>query len=764
MRLGTNRKARRSAFAIALLAAILFQAPLTLACGPFSLNAVFSFSVHPEYPLERFAAGEIGIVQPSYARSYLYVAYRYFKGERFDGTEQQALVALWHERLNHSWESGEEQAVKAWLDARQKVVGLGAAPKIEVFRNREKPNEYESYLNCQNDAFETAATTLEARISRFGSDSAALKQWVEAQDLVFANCSEGQNIPTDLPADSDALLRADRQYQKAAASFYSGNFSAAKTLFDSIAVDPKSPWRGTAPYLVARTLLRKASLGPDETKKEALTEAEQQLNKILANQELKLSHPASKRLQSIVRLRLHPEERLHELALSLASKHGSANLKQDLWDYTVLLDQLEGDAEAHHQKVTVKPVVLHADDLTDWVVTLQSAEAEAVNHSVAQWEATSSLPWLIAALSKVDAQNAKATALQQAAAKIPTSSPAFPSVSFHSIRLDIAAGRSADARIKLDNLLQKHRANFNASTVNLFLHQRMTVSNNLEDFLTYAQRVPAGFSWDEDGTEIPVEADELGSDSERIQGKPFFDADAGEILNRRLPVALLAEAADNKSLPDHLRRDIAQATWLRAVLLGNHATATALVPTLKLMVPEMTPFLNQYITAREPAGKQFSAIYAWLKFPGLEPVVDTGSGRGTPLNQQDSYRDNWWCSAALAEPRTSVSDEKEAGAAAAKTSINFLTATQRAAAAREYAVLASLGAAPNYLCRQVIEFATRHPEDPRVPEALHLAVKTTRYSCTDKQTGKWSKAAYDFLHQHYPGNAWTKQTPYWFKD
>jgi len=69
MRLGVNRKVRRSAFAIALLAVILFQAPLSLACGPFSLIAVFSFSVHPEYPLEKFAAGEIGIVQPSYARS-----------------------------------------------------------------------------------------------------------------------------------------------------------------------------------------------------------------------------------------------------------------------------------------------------------------------------------------------------------------------------------------------------------------------------------------------------------------------------------------------------------------------------------------------------------------------------------------------------------------------------------------------------------------------------------------------------------------------
>ena len=205
-------------------------------------------------------------------------------------------------------------------------------------------------------------------------------------------------------------------------------------------------------------------------------------------------------------------------------------------------------------------------------------------------------------------------------------------------------------------------------------------------------------------------------------------------------------------------------TAKRLVLLGNHATATALVPTLKAMVPGLTPFLNEYTGAGESAAKKFSAIYAWLKFPGLEPVVDIGSGRGTPLNEQDSYRDNWWCSAALAESETSDTGEKKPQAGTDKPSPSFLTTAQRAAAEREYATLSSFGAAPNYLCRQVIEWATKHPGDPRVPEALHLAVKTTRYSCTDKQTGKWSKAAYDFLHQRYPGNTWTKQTPYWFKD
>ena len=758
-----KRNFRRSVFAIALLVAVLLQAPLSFACGPFELEAIFSFSAHPEYPLEKFAAGEIGIVQSSYARSYLYVAYRQLKGDGFNRAEQQALVELWHDRLDLRWEAGDEQAVKVWLDARQKVAGPGEAPKIEVFRNREKPNDYESYLNCQNDAFETAATTLDARIQKFGAGSPALKEWVAAQDQVFANCSEGQHIPTELPADADALLRADRQYQTAAADFYSGNFAAAQALFESITADATSPWRTTAPYLVARTFLRKASLGPDEAKKEALTEAERQLNKVLSNQELKSSHPAAKRLLSIVRIRLHPEERLHELAVSLASKSDNANLKQELWDYTVLLDHFVGDDEAHHQKTTVPPAVLHDDDITDWIVTLQSDEADALDHSLARWADTASAPWLVAALSKVYPQNAKAALLQQAAAKIPPSSPAFLSASFQSIRLDIAAGRSADARTKLDDLLAKHRSRINVSSLNLLLEQRMLVSSNLDDFLKYAQRLPAGYSWNEDGRELPADKEEIGSEAEALLAKARFDTDAGEILNRHLPLALLSEAASNKGLADHLRRDLAQATWLRAVLLGNHRTATALVPTLKILVPDLTPLLDEYTGARDPSAKTFSAIYAWLKFPGMEPIIDTGTGRGTPLNEQDSYRDNWWCSAALTEPETSETDEKKPQPRV-KPSPSFLTAAQQAAGEREYATLASFGAAPNYLCRQVIDWATKHPADARVPEALHLAVKSTRYSCTDKQTGKWSKAAYDFLHRRYPGNAWTRQTPYWFKD
>jgi len=75
-----------------------------------------------------------------------------------------------------------------------------------------------------------------------------------------------------------------------------------------------------------------------------------------------------------------------------------------------------------------------------------------------------------------------------------------------------------------------------------------------------------------------------------------------------------------------------------------------------------------------------------------------------------------------------------------------------------------LGAAPNYIAEQAIKWANANPTDPRIPEALHLAVTTTRFGCTDKNTGRWSKAAFDLLHRKYPNTSWARKTKYWFKD
>src|SRR5258708_4125448 len=186
-----KEKLSRSLLASFLILIIVLSAQPSFACGPFTLDAIFTFVVHPEFPLENFARGEIGVVQPTYSRSYLFAAYRQLNGTGLSVKEQADLVELWKERLNYGSDDSNGELAKPWLEARQKIAGVSPLPAIEVYRHREKPNEYETYLNCQKDAFETAAATLAERVKKYGGDGAGVKDWIAAQDQVFSNCSEG---------------------------------------------------------------------------------------------------------------------------------------------------------------------------------------------------------------------------------------------------------------------------------------------------------------------------------------------------------------------------------------------------------------------------------------------------------------------------------------------------------------------------------------------------------------------------------------------
>jgi hypothetical protein len=294
----------------------------------------------------------------------------------------------------------------------------------------------------------------------------------------------------------------------------------------------------------------------------------------------------------------------------------------------------------------------------------------------------------------------------------------------------------------------------------------------LGDFLKHAQRIPVAFSWDDDGREIPAEDSELSDANKRMHGKPLFDIDATILLNELFPLDIWRQAAASSMLAPHLRRDVAQAAWLRAVLLDDLATADVLARTVSSQIPELATNMDEYIQARQPDAKRFSAIYTWLKFPGLEPVVDAGLGRQESLGVQDTYRDNWWCTATYirGQPELEQTGVERLKITSPIDLIHsgklppFLTSTQAATGQSQWAKLKTIGAAPNFLCREVIRWTSKSPGDPRIPEALHLAVRSTRYGCTNQETARWSKAAFDLLHKRFPTSIWAKRTPYWFKD
>src|SRR5947207_14997930 len=99
-----SRQLRKYTPALIVLGSIIAVSFLlpnrTQACGPFFSDAIFVFSKHPDFPLDKYAAGKLGVIRDTWARSYLVVAYRTASGASLSEAESKAIKSLWDDRLN----------------------------------------------------------------------------------------------------------------------------------------------------------------------------------------------------------------------------------------------------------------------------------------------------------------------------------------------------------------------------------------------------------------------------------------------------------------------------------------------------------------------------------------------------------------------------------------------------------------------------------------------------------------------------------------
>lgn len=338
-------KKTRQVLVLTISLLLWFQSiPTARACGPEYLQPIFVFRESGDLPFSDFTAGKIGIVQPTFGKKTLAIAYRYLNGGSFSPDEQKELVVA---LKGAAPEDDDDKAIKAWIEARKEVVGKDE--KLPEIYAERKNGGYDFFPNCARNAFEVAIETLKDRVAKYGADDRNIRDWLAAQDLVFQNCSGGSSIPADPGAELTSWLRKDRQYQIAAAYFYSLNFDKARAKFEEIAADVESPWRETADYLIARTLVRQASLTRDKTKqRETYDRAEDHLNVLLARNSV--FNRAELRLLGLIKFRVHPEERLRELAQTLAGRGWDDNLKQNLIDYNWLLDKFQAQVEEEERR------------------------------------------------------------------------------------------------------------------------------------------------------------------------------------------------------------------------------------------------------------------------------------------------------------------------------------------------------------------------------------------------------------------------------
>jgi hypothetical protein len=584
-----------------------------------------------------------------------------------------------------------------------------------------------------------------------------VKEWLAAQDQVFANCDGRAGMVPAVLQSSDPLLQADRNYQIAAALFYQRRFDEAAVAFDSVARDGASPWAGYGEYLAARAMVRRATLSSADygkLDKEGLRAAQAKLEVVVRDPKTDASRAGAQRLLDYIRFRTEPEKRVDELERMITRPDPGPDFKQHLWDYVMLVSQGE-----------------QGEDLSDWIKTVyrdrtyehplggsRPVAQEDAKHAIERWRTEKSVAWLIAALELAEPKGASNAELLKAAGQVQAASPGYISVRYYALRL-MARGKDQEAaRKELDVWLSRPDDELAQGTRNLFNDERQRLSTSLVDFLSHAGEVPAQVGLDMgDGLPDGDQEQELTERGKQDKEKAFFNDYSAEILAQRMPLELLVESTKSESLPAPLRRELARSTWTRATVLGNMAAAEQLQPVIEQLDKPLWTTMEPFRSAKTNEQKRFAAAFVTLQNPGLSPYVRTGLLRSATLGEIDNFRDNWWC-----EPLQDGGGRIRADRDPSVPTPAFLSVTEVAELKDETARLADVAVAPNILAAEVLGFAKLHPDDERVPEALHLVVRSTRYGCTDAETTKWSEKSFRLLHEHYPKSEWTLKTKYYY--
>ena len=716
-------------------------------CGPDFPQAFYTSRIAPDPPIESYAAGKLGIVQPTYARRYLIVAYDVLSGRPLSAFEQATFSNINPAPDNQDLIVGYAH----WQEARKLVLPDAVVSDTPDATRLLPGQQFQYYVNCLPDAYEIAARTLKTRIAAHKSETGNLQHWVSGQDIVFQNCKAGTAIPASLP-NVPKWLQQDRAYQIASAHFYSEDFDSARLEYNAIAADPASPWATAANYLVARTDIRQAMLTPKPPDLARLKQAEQHLEKLLQTKRAGAYAESARGLLNYIRFRTQPDAQAVALAKEITGRNEDQRFAQDVTDLTRLFDRGTPNDDVRKQC-----------ELIDWVFTMQSTGKADMDHALERWRTTRKEQWLVAALTKSAPDGPASAELIDAAKLVPPSSPAFASVVFHRAVMLNAAHRSDEVRAALDDILPDARTSQPISTVNALLHERMLAADSLPDFFAHLVRRPANYGYgrqplDPDIANNPAVLSSILCASEQDESNEEralrFDEGGAALLNQSMPLSQIIAGIDNEPMPSHLRFELSLAAWTRAAILGDSAVADHLISKLSACDPRLQPFLLEFRRAKSPEAQRFAAVYTLLHFPGLQPYVATNLARTTDLEKIDNYRRNWWCTDD-ASPQIKPSPPP------------FLTEQMLAQAKKEQAILQQASPAPKYLALESTAWAKANPKDPRSPEALALSIRATRFGCSGGNTGETgaaSKAAFDLLHSQYPNSEWAKKYPYWFKD
>lgn len=792
-----TRLTRSFVASLLTLSFVALPLPPANACAPDLAYAILINGNHPDLPLKLFAGGNLGIVQPGWAKSYLVMAYRYLSGKPLSKAEQESVVRLWHDRIM----KGSTLDADLYHDPKDEYLSLrckalGDNPK-SISDVAWKMDRYVYENGIGDSAFKLAKVTLANLLAKYPPKSQPVKDWIKAQDGLFGIGTTKTIVPPELPASADVMLRDARVYQIAAANFYLKKFEKAASLFQIIAAKPNSSLKSIASYMVLRSksnlILRGDGSGDaDAVSKELQKSADNAADDLEREKILNLLRPISY-------LNLSSPDVIRILASRICAG-SSKSFGPDIGDLTFLLDgnaplcglDVQGpttsaSAPADGSENKQAPEFSNVHELADFVCTIQRSnymlwdEADKkkqkeeglklARHAREMWQKTKSPVWLVAALSGMGVRLHDDRELYQAALSTAESSPAYLTCRFYVIDSLIAQAKRDEARKLLRPILSA--TSLPPTSRNLFSAQMAAASEKLPEYLKYSVLNPP---------EILDSSNDLVSRKfAQREAANFFQTETPGLdtamahdLSRNAPLSAWMTFAKMQPPISKFKPVIVRTAWTRAQVLQRSDLASTLENDLASSNPSLVGAVNKIRSAPAGLAKQFAVACLILRNYGMSPYLMGGAERhADSIGVFDYYNNNFWVPMPLkdASPEESESyyeynntvgyvgdnqirDKMTDYASPGVT--RFLTETEKKAAVSELQLM--LKNHPSRFFGQIVlDWAKLHPHDPDVPEMLYRVVKLPKWTQITPVGSEFSRKAYLALHKSYPGNPWTKK-------
>lgn len=737
-------------------------------CGPCTSDPMLSYARLPDCgdDMKSFVEGNLGIIRPELFNRFKIVAYRYLTKKPLSREEKVHLLIFHDEAHSEQYQdidgTGADVAQQQWQDARKKVTGLLTEPVKQELYFQETEVEFR---NCLDGALLNAAQTLNQRIEKFGAADWWVKNWLQGQDQVFQSCSTGNGpLPEPISAEAPELFKQDRAYQIAAAHFYRMEFDEAIRDFKTISKDTASPWHDLASYLVARSLLRKASfnshlplsnnpydVGPvDQTAYKAAADA---FSVVEASAGPEWIRKSAAGLRTRAMMSADPQVALEQIVSRIEN---GTSMAWDIVNFTIAIRQGATINNRPQSDLLQWLAVMSAPD--DWPVSLTNpADAEKgptrLEQALEQYATKKSLPWLLAVASLIPSEHPEAPRFAETLAAVTPDSPAYATALYHRIRL---LWRTPDqARDLLLKSIKAPEVQRFASTKGSFSALAAPLAASFEEFLETAEvPVVAYYSWCDAYSE--TSEPEEDSNLRRLELSRWTI----DVFNRLLPLQRLLEASRSSRLTNDLRQELARAVFVRASLLARKSELLQAARQIRVNGEDAKKRLKDLEETKSDEELFRRAMFLIMHAPAFRPRLFQIHHLDVDFETRVTSNTNWWCapgerpaegteSTAITAPSFPMS-EIQAG---------FLSPEERNQAHAEQEALKALPSAPDMFLTSAIRWSKDTPKDSRVPEALHLAIKSSRWSTCAKVS---SQEAFKILHAKHPQSPWAKKTPHWY--